>query len=45
MAERAVFLVVVLLVSAASIRFGMLIGKRLDTVVNRDDEEPRDPAS
>jgi hypothetical protein len=44
MAELAIFLLAVAGLTAVAIRFGMLIGKRLDEVTNRDDEEPGDAA-
>jgi len=43
MAELAVLLVGSLVVAAVAVRFGILIGRRLDQVVSRADEEPRDP--
>jgi hypothetical protein len=45
MAELAVLLLGSLVVAAVAVRFGILIGRRLDDVVSRDDEEPRGPAA
>jgi hypothetical protein len=44
-AELAVLLLGSLAVAAVAVRFGILIGRPLDRVVGRDDEEPRDPAA
>ena len=44
MAELAVFLGVAAVLAVVAIRFGILIGNRLARVVDRDEEEPSEPA-
>jgi hypothetical protein len=44
-AELALLLLGSAVVAAVAVRFGILIGRRLDRLISRDDEEPRDPAA